>query len=35
LNEFSDYHYLSNDAQIGAGGTGRPGSSVRELIAVP
>jgi hypothetical protein len=35
LNEFSDYHYLSNDAQIGAGGTGRPGSSVRELLAVP
>lgn len=35
LNEFSDYHYLSNDAQIGAGGSARPGSSARELIAVP
>jgi hypothetical protein len=36
LSDFSDYHFLSNDGHIGgAASAGAPGSSVREMIALP
>lgn len=36
LNDFSDYHYLSNDGRIvGPASPGAPGFSVREMIALP
>jgi hypothetical protein len=36
LNDFSDYHYLSNDGRIPATASpGAPGASVREMIALP